>query len=70
MRHNLDPDEMLAALRDELDYQKFLRMKEEWLTNVRMEWLIIGHLTSDKAKEIVEAAQKSFKFNELSEEAI
>lgn len=70
MKLNLDPDELLAALKDQLDYSMFLKMKEEWLKNVRMEWLIMGHLDSNRAKEIVDAAQNSFKYKELSEDAI
>ena len=34
----------LKVVEEELDYQKFIDMKKEWLKNVKFEWLIMGHL--------------------------
>lgn len=32
-----------------MTYPKFLEMKSQWLKNLKMEWLIMGHLTEEEA---------------------
>ena len=49
MRHNIEVNEILKALKEELDYKTFLEMKQQWLNNVRIEWLVAGHITDKDA---------------------
>ena len=38
---------------DDITFERFLEMKEEWLTHIRTEWLVMGHLTQENALSIV-----------------
>ncbi len=68
MKFSSDPEELIVVLRDELTFEQFLKLKSEWLTNIRMEWLVMGHVDAEKALHIVETSEKSFKFNQLPED--
>jgi hypothetical protein len=43
----------LKALKEELDFKNFLELKSKWFKNLRMEWLIAGHLTQNEALTII-----------------
>jgi hypothetical protein len=45
--------EFLKALKEELDFKNFLELKSKWFKNLRIEWLIAGHLTQDEALAII-----------------
>ena len=45
-------------------------MKETFLRNLEMIWLIQGHLTEQDALEMVDTTEKAIKFNRISEDDI
>lgn len=70
MRHNIEVNEILKALKEELDYKTFLEMKQQWLNNVRIEWLVAGHITDKDALQIVNDCERSFKFRKITADEI
>eukprot|EP00347_Sterkiella_histriomuscorum_P004511 403360183 len=68
MKHNQDYPEILKALKDQLDYKTFLDMKNQWLKNIKIEWLVMGHINQEDAVKIVKDCENSLVFNEISQE--
>jgi secreted Zn-dependent insulinase-like peptidase len=42
--------EILRAIQEEMSFAKFKEMKDNWLNNMRHEWLIMGHITEEDAR--------------------
>jgi secreted Zn-dependent insulinase-like peptidase len=51
-------EEMLKSIKTELTFEKFLQMKSKWLNNFRTEWLVMGHLTEEEARLLVQESEK------------
>jgi hypothetical protein len=45
-------------------------MKQYWLNNLDLIWLIEGHLTKESALKMVQTAEDAIKFRRLNREAV
>jgi secreted Zn-dependent insulinase-like peptidase len=66
MTSEFDTMESLKAFKEELTFERFNMMKENWLQNIRNEWLIMGHLTEEEALDIVKATESKLKYKPLN----
>ena len=57
--------ELLKALLNDMDFSIFLEMKKNWLTHMRHEWLIMGHVTEEEAKAMVHMTESELKYNPI-----
>jgi secreted Zn-dependent insulinase-like peptidase len=57
--------ELLKALTEELTFSRFLELKSMWLQNICNEWLIMGHLTEQEAREIVRLTELELKYKPI-----
>ena len=53
----------------QFDFKRFLNLKDAWLSNISLEWLIQGHIKQQEASELVEKAEDAFSYNRMSKEA-
>ena len=51
-----------------MDFQLFLSLKNNFLKNLEMVWLITGHLDKNQALQIVETTENTLKYKKISEE--
>lgn len=55
---------------ENLDFEEFMKMKENWLKTLKFVWLISGHLNEESAKKIVDGTMSELKFEECNEALI
>ncbi|CDW84143.1 insulin-degrading enzyme [Stylonychia lemnae] len=70
MKNNLDIPELLKALKEELDFETFVNMKNQWLRNLRIEWFVTGHITQKDAMQIVHDSEAAIKHRKITQEEI
>lgn len=59
---------MLKVLKEEMSYEKYIEMQKNWLKNLKLEWLIMGHLEEEEALKIVDSVEGSLKYNKIEKE--
>lgn len=57
--------ELLKVLKEEFNFETFLEMKKNWLKKMRLEWLIMGHITEPEALALVEQSESLIKFKPI-----
>ncbi len=57
--------ELLKAIINDMDFPTFLEMKKNWLKQMRHEWLIMGHVTEDEAKAMVQMTESVLKYKPI-----
>jgi secreted Zn-dependent insulinase-like peptidase len=55
----IDPDELLSTL-EGLKYEDFIHFAMNVMKEVRFKWLVVGNLTEDIAKRVVQGAEETF----------
>lgn len=63
-------EELQKSLQEELTFFRFMEMKKRWLSNIRTEWLIMGHLEEKDAIDIVTRGEKNMKSKTLDKDQI
>ena len=52
----------------EVSYEKFLKFKSQFMRNLKLKWLICGHLDQEKAQKIFSTVKDNVKHKELAED--
>jgi len=55
---------------ENITYEIFMELKEDWLRNLHLEWLIQGHLEKEDAIKMVKIAEESLGHNHISRDDI
>ena len=68
LNYNFSYEELLCALENEISYEHFIKLKNDWLSNMKIEWLIMGHLTKQEAVRIVAESEIALKYKRINDE--
>ena len=64
---NLD---LMIAEYESMTFEKFLSLKNQWLSKMHLTWLIQGHLTKEDALSMVDVAEKSLAYTRISKDEL
>ena len=56
----------IIDLYERLTYDKFMQLKQVWLKNISLTWLIQGHLTQESALKMVQSTEVALAFSPIS----
>lgn len=57
--------EALKVLKEDMTFELFNQLKAQWLSHMRLEWLLMGHLFEEEALKIVSDAESVLKYKPI-----